>query len=100
MRPCITARPEPNAPNAHPAASLTRPLRDNDAIDPLSGRHEIIQSFVTPGLYSEARIRLVTSCRRRPNLPLVYSLKCAVGSLRPNPRSGCCCAYCNAAAHS
>lgn len=33
---------------AHPAAGVTRPLRDNDAIDPLSGRHEIIQRFVTP----------------------------------------------------
>ncbi len=74
MRPRVPAKPEPNAQVAHPAARMTRPLRDNDAIDPLSGRHEIIQSFVTPGLYSEARIRLVTSCRRRPNLPLVYSL--------------------------
>lgn len=61
---------------------MTAPLRDDDVIDLLSGRHETIQRFVTPESYSEPRIRLVTSCRRRPNLPLVYSLICAVGCLR------------------
>jgi len=35
---------------------LTSPLRDNDAIDPLSGCHEITQWFVTDIPYSGERL--------------------------------------------
>jgi hypothetical protein len=45
--------------------AIDRPLRDNDAIDPLSGRHAITQWIVTPALYSECRAHL-TSVRYRP----------------------------------
>ena len=71
-----------------PGGPVTAPLRDDDAIDLVSGRHEIIQRFVTPESYSEPRIRLPTSCRYRPNLPLVYSLIGAAGQRETSPR--CC----------
>lgn len=42
---------------AYPAP-VDRPLRDDDAIDPLSGRHGIIQGIVIPEPYSKARAGL------------------------------------------
>jgi hypothetical protein len=39
-----------------PGGPFDRPLRDNDAIDPLSGRHEITQWFVTGVPYSGERL--------------------------------------------
>ena len=41
---------------AHPVARRVGPLRDNDAIDPLSGCHEITQWFVTEAPYSGERL--------------------------------------------
>ena len=55
--------PGPNAPHCAPGTRHMGPLRDNDAIDPLSGRHEITQWFVTDVPYSGGTANPSSRCR-------------------------------------
>jgi hypothetical protein len=76
---------------------IDKPLRDNDAIDPLSSRHEITQWIVTPAPYRECRATwAIPRLRLRPKSPWEPPRKLRLRvSVRPDRRRAGIAPYCN-----
>ena len=71
-----------------PGGPCDRPLRDDDAIDLVSGRHETIQRFVTPEPYSERPDKTSYQLSPSPQLAIGVLLDLRRGQLETSPR--CC----------